>query len=105
MSDTTGMIERAADARKSFCAVNPHCLQSIVRLSQEVAVVACCDLVDEDGTTLCARGASLSRSIELTLGQRRLQQPLETCLDLMPGILPSLASSRKQIRQRSKGRM
>ena len=90
MSDTTGLIERAADARKSFCAVNPHCLQSIVRLSQEVAVVACCDLVDEDGTTLCARGASLSRSIELTLGQRRLLQPLETCLDLMPGISPAV---------------
>jgi len=92
MSDTTGLIERAAHARKAFCAVNPHCLQSIVRLAQEMTLVACCDLVDEVGTTLCASGATVSRSIELTLGQRRLRQPLETSLELVPGISPAVVA-------------
>ncbi|MBS1227187.1 MAG: hypothetical protein H6R17_464 [Proteobacteria bacterium] len=90
MSDTTGLIERAARARSAFSTVNPHCLQSIVRLAQEMTLVACCDLVDEDGTTLCASGATVSRSIELTLGERRLQQPLETSLELVPGISPAV---------------
>lgn len=86
MSDTTGLTERAADARTTFCAVNPHCLQSIVRLAQESAVMVSADLVDEYGATLCASGATVSRSIEVTLGQRRLRQPLEACLELIPGI-------------------
>ena len=89
MSDTTGLTERAADARKTFCAVNPHCLQSIVRLAQEMKVIASADLVDEEGATLCASGATLSRSIEVTLGQRRLRQPLEACLELVPAISPT----------------
>ena len=89
MSDTTGLTERATDARKTFCAVNPHCLQSIVRLAQECTVIASADLVDEHGVTLCASGATVSRSIEVMLGQRRLRQPLEACLELVPGISPA----------------
>ena len=87
------LIERVAEARRAFCTVNPHCLQSIVRLAQESAVVACADLVDADGTTLWPSGAALSRSIEVTLGQRRLRQPLEACLDLAQGISPQLISA------------
>ena len=88
MSEITGLIERAATARRAFCTVNPHCLQSIVRLAQESVVTASADIVDEDGAMLWARGVTISRSIEVMLGQRRLQQPLEASLELAQGISP-----------------
>ena len=89
MSDTMRLIAGAGDASKTFCAVNPHCLQHIVRLAQEMTVVACCDIVDADGATLCASGATVSQSIASLLAQRRLRQPLEACLDLTQEISPS----------------
>ena len=88
MSDTPGLIECAADASTAFCVVNHHCLQHIVRLAQEMPVVARRDVVDADGQTLCARGASVSRPIASRLAQRRLQQPLEACLDLTQALSP-----------------
>ena len=89
MSDTTGLSECAVEASKTFCAVNAHCLQRIARLAQEMTVVARCDLVDERGATLCASGATISRSLGLTLAQRRLRQPLEASVDLTQEIAPS----------------
>ena len=89
MSETTGLSECAAEASITFCAVNPHCLQRIARLAQEMTVVARCDLVDEGGATLCASGATISRSVGLTLAQRRLRQPLEASVDLTQEIAPS----------------
>ena len=89
MSETTGLSECAAEASITFCAVNPHCLQRIARLAQEMKVVARCDLVDERGATLCASGATISRSVGLTLAQRRLRQPLEASVDLTQEIAPS----------------
>lgn len=82
MPDTTRLIESAADVRQDFCAVNQHCLHYIVRLAQEMSVVACRDVVDVDGETLCARGATVARATASRLAQRRLRQPLEVCLEL-----------------------
>lgn len=89
MPDTTRLIERAADASQDFCAVNQHCLQYIVRLAQEMSVVASRDVVDVDGTTLCARGATVARATASRLAQRRLRRPLEACLELTQEISPS----------------
>ena len=89
MSDTTGLSGCAAEVSQAFCAVNPHFLQRIARLAQEMTVVARCDVVDEGGATLCASGATVSRSVALTLAQRRLRQPLEACVDLTQEIAPS----------------
>lgn len=52
-------------------------------------MIASADLVDEHGVTLCASGATVSRSIVVMLGQRRLRQPLEARLELVPGISPA----------------
>jgi HD-GYP domain-containing protein (c-di-GMP phosphodiesterase class II) len=89
MSDNTSLIERAADASQDFCAVNQHCLQYIVRLAQEMTVVANCDVIAADGATLCAGGATVSLSIASLIAQRRLRQPLEVSLDLTQEISPS----------------
>lgn len=88
MSDTSGQSQGAADTSRAFCAVNHHCLQHIVRLAQEMTVVASCDVVDAGGQTLCARGATVSRPIAARLAQRRLRQPLEACLDVTQALSP-----------------
>ncbi|WP_301100342.1 HD domain-containing phosphohydrolase [Propionivibrio sp.] len=93
MSEITDRIEGIANARKTFCVVNPHCLESIVRLSEEADVIVSSDIIDESGTKLLARDVAVSRSIQAKLGHRHLQKPLEACLDVVQGAsLESIAS-------------
>jgi hypothetical protein len=90
MLNTMGGIESIAQARSAFCAVNPHCLERIVGLAQETQLIACCDIVDEGGSTLLACGASFSGEHQQRLLRHRLRTPLEASLDLAQGA--SLAS-------------
>ena len=69
----------------NFCAVNPHCLGSIVRLSDEMDIRASTDIVDVRGIKLWAKGAPVSRELHEKILSRRLRRPLETSLDVAPG--------------------
>jgi hypothetical protein len=83
MSDTMG--EAFGEAGKSFCTVNPHCLENIVRLSDEMEVTASSDIYDDRGTKLWAKGAPVSRNLQEKMLRRRLREPLEVNLDIEHG--------------------
>lgn len=72
-------------AAKAFCAVNPHCLENIVRLSDDMEVIASSDILDERGVKLWAKGAPVSRALQEKKLLRRLQKPLEVSLDVEGG--------------------
>ncbi|WP_263770941.1 HD-GYP domain-containing protein [Propionivibrio soli] len=84
MSGTVG--GNPANEVESFCAVNPHCLHNIVRLSDDMEVMASSDIYDERGTKLWAKGAAVSRSLQEKMLLRRLQKPLELSLDVEHGV-------------------
>jgi len=85
MSNTVSGVEVVGNAKDSFCAVNPHCLESIVRLSDGMEVVASSDIYDDRGIKLWAKGSPVSRSLQEKMLRRRLQKPLETSLDVENG--------------------
>ena len=70
----------------SFCVVNPHCLENIVRLSEASEVKASIDIVDERGVKLWPCGAPLSRALHERMQRRRLRQPLEASLEIENGV-------------------
>jgi hypothetical protein len=75
----------AGDTAARFRVINPHCLESILRLSETMPVMAACDIFDEFGTLLLAKGEPISRAHRATFLQRRLRQPLEDCLRVEGG--------------------
>ncbi|MFZ4536595.1 HD-GYP domain-containing protein [Propionivibrio sp.] len=86
MSDTRDGVEIVTNARNAFLAVNPHWLESIVHLSDEMEVVASSDILDQSGETLWAKGVPATRLFERRMLGRRLQQPLEVSLDVLCGV-------------------
>ena len=74
-----------ATSRGAFCAVNQHCLENIVRLSDNIEVTASSDIYDERGVKLWAKGAPVSPRLQERMLQRRLRQPLEASLDIERG--------------------
>ena len=85
MSEKRGERE-IAESGKEFCAVNPHCLEEIVCLSDNMAVRASDDILDDRGTKLWAKGAPVSRALQEKMLRRRLQKPLEVSLDVDGGV-------------------
>jgi len=75
----------AGDTSPAFCAVNPHCLENIVRLSDDMDVIASSDILDDRGVKLWAKGAPVSRALQEKMLLRRLQKPLEASLDVEGG--------------------
>jgi len=78
--------EVSGTSSASFCVVNPHCLENIVRLSEASEVKASIDIVDERGVTLWPRGAPVSRALHERMQRRRLRQPLEASLEIEDGV-------------------
>lgn len=67
-------------------AVNSHCLEHIMTLSERRDIVAGEDIVDDKGNKLWARGQKVSRNLQERLLQHRLLRPLETVLTVGDGI-------------------
>lgn len=65
---------------------NPHALASIMRASEQCEIVAREDIVDEHGTKLWARDQIVSRALQQKLLERKLMQPLESCLRAANGV-------------------
>jgi len=59
---------------------NPHALAALTQAGEACAIVASQDIVDARGIKLWARGQPVTSSLHQRLLDRRLQQPLETCL-------------------------
>lgn len=68
-------------------AVNNHCLEHIINLSQHRDIVAAEDIVDDRGTKLWAKGQRVSRSLQEKLLRHKLVQPLETALTVDGGVM------------------
>lgn len=93
MSEQFGTTEVVSDTRHAFCAVNSHCLERIVRLSDEMKVTASTDIIDDKGVRLWAKGDPVSRSLRETVRQRQLQRPLEASLAIEHGATPESIAS------------
>ncbi len=80
MLNAISRVGIVGDAADYFCLPNPHFLESLIRLSEVKRVVTSCDIFDEYGTMLLIKGEQVSRAHRVTLLQRRLRGPLESCL-------------------------
>jgi hypothetical protein len=69
-------------------APNPHALAAIAQAGQGSRIVATHDIVDSRGVRLWARGQQVTASLEQRLIERRLQRPLEACLQAEEGVTP-----------------
>lgn len=74
----------------SFCAVNRHSLEAIVRLSERFDIRATRDVVDAQGVTLWRCGTRVSHAWRERLLGRRLRTPLEASLGVDAGMSISL---------------
>jgi hypothetical protein len=71
-----------------FQLANPHALASILDASATRRIVASRDILDDHGSRLWARDQPVSHSLHQRLQERRLRQPLETCLRAEDGVTP-----------------
>jgi HD domain len=67
-------------------ATNPHALASIMKASESCQIVAQEDILDENGVKLWAKGQPVSRALQQRLLERKLSQPLESCLRAEDGV-------------------
>ncbi len=64
---------------------NPHALEAIVKASEAHTIVASRDIVDVRGIKLWARGQPISAELQQRLLERKLQYPMEACLQTEGG--------------------
>lgn len=64
---------------------NPHALEAIVKASETHTIVASKDIVDVRGIKLWARGQPISAELQQRLLERKLQFPMESCLQTEDG--------------------
>lgn len=65
---------------------NPHALACIMKASETCQIVAQEDILDEHGVKLWAKGQPVSRALQQRLIERKLSQPLESCLRAEEGV-------------------
>jgi hypothetical protein len=65
---------------------NPHALASIMKASESCHIVAQEDILDENGVKLWGKGQPVSRALQQRLLERKLSQPLESCLRAEDGV-------------------
>lgn len=67
---------------------NPHALAALTKAGEAFSIVATHDIVDSRGVKLWARGQPVSAALQQRLLERRLQRPLEACLQAETGVTP-----------------
>ena len=65
---------------------NPDFLSAIIRASESFSIVASQDIVDVRGLKLWAKGLPVSASLQQRLLERKLRNPLESCLMAEDGV-------------------
>jgi len=71
---------------RAFRPANPHAMSAIVRASERHTIVAAEDIVDERGVKLWARDQPVSHALQQRLFERRLREPIESCLRAVDGV-------------------
>ena len=69
-----------------FSQANPHALAVILEASQTRSIIASRDIFDISGTKLWARDQPVSHALQRKLLDRKLRQPIETCLMAEDGV-------------------
>ncbi|MBX3620992.1 MAG: HD domain-containing protein [Rhizobacter sp.] len=67
---------------------NPHALAALAKAGASCGIVATQDIVDSRGVKLWARGQPVSATLQQRLLERRLQKPIEACLQAEGGVTP-----------------
>jgi hypothetical protein len=76
-----------APARSTnFATANPHALATILEASQTKRIIASRDIFDLQGIKLWARDLPVSEALQRKLLDRKLRQPLESCLLAEDGV-------------------
>lgn len=65
---------------------NPHALAAMAKAGESHAIVASQDIVDFRGVKLWSRGQPVSAALQQRLLERRLQKPIESCLQAEDGV-------------------
>ena len=76
----------APTASSPFASANPHALATILEASQTKSIIASSDIFDLAGLKLWARDQPVSADLQRKLLDRKLRNPLETCLMAEDGI-------------------
>ncbi len=76
----------AAARHTAFSTANPHALATILEASETKSIIAARDIFELSGTLLWARDQPVSRALQRTLLDRRLREPLESCLLVEDGV-------------------
>lgn len=69
-----------------FSCANPHALATILEASQTQSIIAARDIFDISGTKLWARDLPVSDALQRKLLDRKLREPLESCLKAENGV-------------------
>ncbi|MBI5719546.1 MAG: HD domain-containing protein [Burkholderiales bacterium] len=76
----------ATPARNSFGTANPHALATILEASETRRIIAATDIFDLSGVKLWARDQPVSAALQRKLLDRKLREPLESCLLAEDGV-------------------
>jgi len=76
----------ALPAREEFATANPHALATILEASQTRSIIATRDIFDFAGVKLWARDQPVSHALQRKLLDRKLRNPLESCLMAEDGV-------------------
>ena len=69
-----------------FRSANPHALATILDASETRRIIAATDIFDLAGTKLWARHQPVSAELQRKLMDRKLREPLESCLVAEDGV-------------------
>ena len=69
-----------------FSTANPHALATILEASETKSIIASRDIFDASGIKLWARDMPVSTALQRKLLDRKLRNPLETCLMAEDGV-------------------
>src|SRR5439155_14567975 len=70
----------------AFRSANPHALATILEAAETRRIIATSDIFDLAGTKLWARQQPVSAALQRKLMDRKLREPLESCLVAEDGI-------------------
>lgn len=83
-----------SSATSAFQSANPHALATILQASETQRIIAATDIFDLAGTKLWARNQPVSAELQRKLLDRKLREPLESCLIAEDGVTTASLAER-----------
>lgn len=79
-------MQAASSPRSAFTTANPHALAVILEASETRRIIAARDIFDLSGIKLWARDQPVSAALQRKLMDRKLAEPMESCLMAEDGV-------------------